>query len=82
MLAFPPSPALNRWIGLTTICVGAVTIVAFQLWQTNACYEEYESCGSIYPLFDTGWIISAGLVIWVTVASVARAMRRLRMGRQ
>jgi hypothetical protein len=76
----PRALSIGRWVGVATICLGAATVFVFQYWLTNECYEDYESCSSIYPAFELGWFLSVGAVSWLLVAGAVSLIRRRRPG--
>lgn len=77
----PRALVLGRWLGLATAITGVGAVAALTIWESNYCYEEYASCGYLFPLFDAGWTFSVGVLAWVLVAGMASGIRALRTAR-
>jgi hypothetical protein len=66
--------------GTRRLFVGVATVVVFEFWQANECYEEYASCGSGYALFELGWLLSVALMTWLLLAGAANLIRSHTVG--
>jgi hypothetical protein len=73
-----------RIAGLVALALAVAYVVAFQVWDNNACWDAGDpaGCGTVQPVLLVTWLVSWGVVLVAITAALWRRRSPHRFSRR